>query len=61
MTATPEGAEGVEASSVSTDERIRRAFVAVDASVARRRQSESVVADALKAAGDVRASTVLAD
>ena len=61
MTATPEGAEGVEASSVSADERVRRAFVAVDARVARCSQSEAVVADALKAAGDVRASTVLAD
>ncbi len=61
MAATPERPEGVEASSVSADERIRRAFVAVDARVARRRQSEAVVADALKAAGDVRASPVLAD
>ncbi len=61
MTATPERPEGVEASSVSADERIRRALVAVDARVARRGQSEAVVADALKATSDVRASPVLAD
>ena len=61
MAPTPERPEGVEASSVSADERIRRAFVAVDASVARRRQGEAVVANALEAARDVRAPAVLAD
>ena len=43
----PERSESVEASSVSANERIRRTFVAIDASVTRRSQREAFVADAL--------------
>ena len=61
ITATLERAKSVEASAVAANERIRGALVTVDTSVTRRRQREAVVADALEAAGDVRAAAVLAD